>query len=99
MRTIKNIMATLTFADKLSNVDKVIKGQYEKLVYNSITTSYRKFSKKTQDKINKQGKNILKNREVIKRMFINGKQNCFIMLKDHKTIFQNSLTVRLLNPA
>ena len=80
-------MATLTFADKFSNVDKVIKGQYEKLVYNSIRTSYRKFSKKTQDKINKQGKNILKNREVIKRTFINGKQNCFIMLKVHKTIF------------
>lgn len=84
-------MATLTFADKFSNVDKVIKGQYEKLVYNSITTSYRKFSKKTQDKINKQGKNILKNREVIKRMFINGKQNCFIMLKDNKPNSETNL--------
>ena len=41
----------------------------------------------------------LKNREVIKRMFVNGKQNCFIALKDHKPNFQNNSTVRLLNPA
>ena len=32
-------------------------------------------------------------------MFINGKQNCFITLKDHKSKFQNNPTVRLLNPA
>ena len=56
-------------------------------------------SKKTQDQINNQGKNILKNKEVIKRMFVNGKQNCFITLKDHKPNFQNNPTVRLLNPA
>ena len=51
------------------------------------------------DLINSQGKNILENKEVIKRMFINGKQNCFITLKDHKSKFQNNPTVRLLNPA
>ena len=32
-------------------------------------------------------------------MFVNGKQNCFITLKDHKPNFQNNPTVRLLNPA
>ena len=32
-------------------------------------------------------------------MFANGKQNCFITLKDHKPNFQNNPTVRLLNPA
>ena len=66
-------------------------------------TSYKKVSKKAQDQINNQGrhtkKNILKNKEVIKRMFVNGKQNCLITLKDHKPNFQNNPTVRLLNPA
>ena len=62
-------------------------------------TSHKKISKKAQDQINSQGKNILKNKEVIKRMFVNGKQNCFITLKDHKPNFQNNPTVRLLNPA
>ena len=32
-------------------------------------------------------------------MFVNGKQNCFIILKDRKPNFQNNLTVRLLNSA
>ena len=32
-------------------------------------------------------------------MSINGKQNCFITLKDRKPNFQNNPTVRLLNPA
>ena len=41
----------------------------------------------------------MKNKEVIKRMFVNGKQNCFITLKDHKPNFKNNPTVRFLNPA
>ena len=99
IRIIKNTKTTLTFADKTSNLYKVPKEQYEKLVNNAITTSYKKINKKAQDQINSQGKNILKNKEVIKRMFVNAKQNCFITLKDHKPNFQNNPTVRLLNPA
>ena len=49
------------------------KEQYEKLVNNAITTSYKKIKKKAQGQINSQGKNMLKNKEVIKRMFVNGK--------------------------
>ena len=32
-------------------------------------------------------------------MFINGKNNCFITLKDHKANFLNNPKTRLLNPA
>ena len=42
---------------------------------------------------------MLKNKEVIKIMLVNGKQNCFIKLNDHKPNLQNNPTVRLLNPA
>ena len=99
IRTIKNTQTTLTFADKASNIYKVPKEQYENLVNNAIITIYKKVSKKTQDQINNQEKNILKNKEIIKRMFVDGKQNCVITLKDHKPNFQNNLTVRFLNPA
>ena len=95
IRTIKNTKTTLTFADKTSNVYKVTKEQYEKLLDNAITTSYKKVSRKTQDQINNQEKNILKNKEVIKIIFVNGKHNYFITLKDHKPNFQNNPTVRL----
>ena len=98
IRTIKKTKTTLTFADKTSHVYKVPKEQYEKLLNNAITTSYKKVSRKTQDQINNQGKTIMNN-EVIKRMFVNGKQNCFITLNDHKPNIQNNPIVRLLNPA
>ena len=99
IRTIKNTQTTLTFADKTSNISKVPKEQYENQVNNAIITIYKKVSKKTQDQINNQEKNILKNKEVIKRMFVDGKQNCVITLIDHKPQFQNNPTVRFLNPA
>ena len=99
IRIIKNIKETLPFADETSNLYKVPKDQYENLVNNAITTSYKKINKKAQTQINSQGKNILKNKEVIKIMFVNGKQNCFIKLNDHKPNLQNNPTVRLLNPA
>ena len=99
IRTIKNTKTTLTFADKTSNIYKVPKEEYEKLLNNAITTSYKKVSKKTQDQINNQGNNILKNKKMIKRMFANSKQNYFIRLKDHKPNSQNNPIVRLLYPA
>ena len=56
IRAIKNTQATLAFADKTSNVYKVPKEQYEKLVNNALTTSYKKVSRKTEDQINNQEK-------------------------------------------
>ena len=56
IRIIKNTKTALTFADKTSNFYKVPKEQYEKLVNNAITTSYKKINKKAQSQINSQGK-------------------------------------------
>ena len=41
IRTIKSTKTTLTFADNTSNVYKVTKEQYEKLLNNAIKTSYK----------------------------------------------------------
>ena len=41
----------------------------------------------------------MENKTALNRMFINGKNNCFITLKDHKAYFLNSPKTRLLNPA
>ena len=98
IRITKNTKITFAFVDKTSKLYKVPKEQYEKLVNNAMTTSYKNISKRAQDQINRQRKNILKSKAVIKRMFVNGKQNCFITLKDHKPNFHNNPPVRLLNP-
>ena len=46
IKIIKNTKATLIFADKTSNVYKVPKEQYERLVSNTMTTSYKKIINK-----------------------------------------------------
>ena len=45
------------------------------------------------------GKQILKNNEILNRIEINGENNCFFTLKDHKDNFANNPQVRLINPA
>ena len=95
----KNTKTTITLANKTSNIYKVLKEQYEKLVNNAITTSYEKISNKAQDQINNHGKNKLKDMEVIRRMLVDGKQKYFITSKDHNPNFQNNPIVRLLNPS
>ena len=52
-----------------------------------------------KDKINRKVKDILKNKEALKRQDINEENNCFFTLKDYKGNFQNKQTVRLINPA
>ena len=90
---------TMTFADKTSNMYRLNKDEYDKLINNSITSTYKKANKNISKQVNKAGKTILKNKEVIKRMEINTEANCFITLKDHKENFANNPTVRLINPA
>ena len=74
IRIIKNTMTILTFVDKTSNLYKVPEEQYEKLVNNVITTSYKKISKTAQSQINNQRKNMQKNKEV---MFV---RECLLMV-------------------
>ena len=45
------------------------------------------------------GKNLLRDKEVIKRMETNREGNSFITIKDHNENFDNQPTVQLINPA
>ena len=54
-------------------------------------TAYKNLRKKSQDQIDNQRKNILKNKQVIDIIFVKGKQNCFIMLKDNKPNSETNL--------
>ena len=59
----------------------------------------KKQNTKVKGKINKKEKEVLKNKEALHRLDINEESNCFFTLKGHKENFQNSPTVRLINPA
>ena len=86
-------------ADKTSNMYKVDKEDYEKILTESITKTYKKTNNNTKHLVNNAGKTILKDHRIVDRVDVNAMNNCFITLKDHKENFQNNPTTRLINPA
>ena len=67
------------------------------MINNAITSKYKTNSNNIKKQINIDGKKILRNREVLNRLEINGKNNTFITLKDYKENFNNNPTVTLIN--
>ena len=96
---IRKSKKTLTPADKTSNMYKLSKEEYDHLKINSITSKYKKASEKNKEKIEKAGAKFAKDKGVYDRIEKNGKNECFITLKDHKPNFQNHPTTRLINPS
>ena len=99
IKLIKKSNKTMTFADKTSNMYRLTKEEYDQLIMNSITSTYKKANNNIKKQINKAGKNLMRDKEIIKRMETNEEGNSFITIKDHKENFDNHPTVRLINPA
>ena len=99
IRVMKRSNKVLVFTDKTSNIYKLDTDEYKKLTTEAVTSTYKKVPDKINNKINTEGKRIMENKTALNRMFINGKNNCFITLKDHKENFLNNPKTRLLNPA
>ena len=78
---------------------RLSKREYEELFTNAATSNYKKAYNYLKKKINMTGEQILKNKETLNRIEINGEKNCFFTLKDHKDNFANNAQVRLINPA
>ena len=88
----------ITFADKTTNMYRLTREKYEKILNDSITAMCKIASNNIKKKINAAGKQVLHNNKVWKRIQTNEENNCFIPLKDHKENFQNNSTIRLINP-
>ena len=86
-------------ADKTSNMYKINKQDYDKILTNSITKTYQKAENSTKHKVDANDIEILKDHHIIDRSNINAENNCFITLKDHTENFVNKPTTRLINPA
>ena len=101
IKDIKQSEKTLTSADKTSNMYKLTKEEYNKMLKNAITSTYKKTNNNIKTKINSEGKRIIKkcNGGILNKMEVNSESNCFITIKDHKDNFENNPTVRLINPA
>ena len=53
-------------------------------------STYKKIPDKISNKVNSDGKKIIENKEVVNRLFVNGKNSCFITLKEHKPHFSKT---------
>ena len=73
------------------------KNDYQKLLRNAITTSYKKANNIIRTKINKEGIKFAKQANILDKIEINGTSNSFITLKDHKENFTKNPATRLIN--
>ena len=86
-------------ADKTSDFYKLDKTQHDKLLRDSITTTYKKASTDAANIIDSQAKSIDQELNIDNRTEQIAKQQVFITLKDHKDNFANHPICRLINPA
>ena len=94
-KQLRNSSKTVTFADKTTILYLRTKEEHGTLLQNTIISKYKKVPRKTKGKINKEGKRILNDRDVEKRLNVNGDSSCFITMKDQKENFENKASVRL----
>ena len=99
IKNVKSSKKVYVSADKTSNIYKTPKEQYENLLTNAVTATYKKAKPKIADKINKLGIKFAKDKKVHERMQVNGTGESFITLKDHKENFNSNPKTRLINPA
>jgi len=86
-------------ADKTNNKYKVSVNEYNKLLTENITKSYKKAESSTIESINKEAKSIATDLGISDRVEQYQQRSSFITMKDHKENFENNTKCRLINPA
>ena len=99
LNKIKESPNMLVSADKTTNLYSISKEEYEKLLTENITKSYKKADSKIIKSVNNEAKEIAKSLKLDRKMKSYAEKNAFITLKDHKTEFQSHPKCRLINPA
>ena len=94
-----SLKETLTFEDKTSNMYRLKKEEYHRLLQNAVTITYKKSNKETERRINWKGVKCAREANLLDKVEVNGTAYCFITLKDHKVNFLNHPTKTLINPA
>ena len=94
---IKSSNDILIFADKTNNLYKTSEEEYKKLLFNNITKSYRKSTKRLEKAINMEAKHISKKLELSNRIECLAENTAFISLKDHKPNSDNYIIRDVFN--
>ena len=86
-------------ADKSTNVYTTSVDNYNKLLQENVTKTYKIAEENIMDSINEELQTISNNLGVSNRIDIMAQRNPYITLKDHKENFQSNPKFRLINPA
>jgi hypothetical protein len=87
------------FADKTKNIYETTPENYDKILRENITKTYKLSDENIMDTINEELYKISKDLSIEDRIETMRKQEAFITIKDHKENFEVNPTYRLINPA
>ena len=97
MKSIKKDPKLLISAGKTNNLYRLTADEYNKLLTENISKSYKKSDKSSLNSINTEAKTIAKDLKLEDRIEKQSQHQSFITLKDHKYNFQNNSKCRLIN--
>ena len=98
-KEIKNSNQVFVAADNAKNIYKINFNNYTELLNNNYTANFKKTNDSHMKDINKEAKIIAIKLNLDKRIEIFPNQHLFIMLKDHKSNFNNNSKCCPINPA
>ena len=98
LKEIKKSSDLLVFADKTSNIYKMSTGDYNKLLKDNITKTYKHAPPKFEKSINLEAKHLATNLELDDRIERLARTPANITLKDQKENFDVNTPCRLINP-
>ena len=96
---IKNSTKVFVAADKSRHIYKMEKEQYQKLLKENITKTYKKSTKSKISNINWEAKKITEKLSLDDRVPRLQETEAYITVKDHKDDFPNKIPCRLINPS
>ena len=88
----------LVASDKTSNFYEVPKAEYNKLLLNEVTKTYKRSEVDQANNIDKKAKVIAESLGIENKVMQCKQAACYTTLKDHKSDFNVSPSVRLINP-
>ena len=99
IKSVKTSNKAFIAADKTRNMYEMNKSDYDKLLLENITKTYKKSSTNKYNEINTEAKTIATKLKIQDRATQLARKQAFITLKDHKENFENIPKCRLINPA
>ena len=99
LRKIKSTPNVFVFADKTRNIYETTPENYNKILKENITKTYKQGEADTVDEINSELNEIATKISINDRIETMAKREAFFTIKDHKEDFENNPKYRLLNPA